>query len=54
MNAASHRNRNWFPLLESVQDTRVGRDQVEQQARRRAVPIEEIERWIRPNLDYEP
>jgi 5-methyltetrahydrofolate--homocysteine methyltransferase len=33
---------------------KVGRDQVEAQAERRGIAAEEIERWIRPNLDYEP
>jgi len=33
---------------------RVGRDQVEDYARRKGVPLEEAERWLRPNLAYEP
>ena len=33
---------------------RVGRDQVEDYARRKGVPLEEMERWLRPNLAYEP
>jgi 5-methyltetrahydrofolate--homocysteine methyltransferase len=33
---------------------RVGRDQVEDYARRKAVDVEEAERWLRPNLGYEP
>jgi 5-methyltetrahydrofolate--homocysteine methyltransferase len=33
---------------------RVGRDQVEDYARRKGVALEEAERWLRPNLAYEP
>jgi len=33
---------------------RIGRDQVEAYARRRGVPIEEAERWLGPNLGYDP
>ncbi|MEV8439554.1 methionine synthase [Actinosynnema sp. NPDC051121] len=33
---------------------RIGRDQVEDYARRRGMPVEEVERWLRPNLAYEP
>jgi 5-methyltetrahydrofolate--homocysteine methyltransferase len=33
---------------------RVGRDQVTEYARRRGLELAEVERWIRPNLDYEP
>jgi 5-methyltetrahydrofolate--homocysteine methyltransferase len=33
---------------------RVGRDQVEDYARRKQQPIADVERWIRPNLAYEP
>jgi 5-methyltetrahydrofolate--homocysteine methyltransferase len=32
---------------------RVGRDQVEDYAARRGIPVEEAEHWLRPNLDYE-
>jgi 5-methyltetrahydrofolate--homocysteine methyltransferase len=32
---------------------KIGRDQVEQLARRKGVPIDELERWLRPNLDYQ-
>jgi 5-methyltetrahydrofolate--homocysteine methyltransferase len=31
---------------------RIGRDQVEDYARRRGVPVAEIERWLAPNLGY--
>ena len=33
---------------------RIGRDQVEDYAARKGVPVEEVEYWLRPNLSYEP
>jgi hypothetical protein len=33
---------------------RVGRDQVESYAARKGMPIAEVERWLGPNLGYEP
>jgi 5-methyltetrahydrofolate--homocysteine methyltransferase len=33
---------------------RVGRDQVEDYAARKRIALEEAERWLRPNLAYEP
>ena len=33
---------------------RIGRDQVEDYAKRRGDAPEETERWLRPNLGYEP
>jgi 5-methyltetrahydrofolate--homocysteine methyltransferase len=33
---------------------KVGRDQVEDYARRKGVSVAEAERWLRPNLGYEP
>jgi len=33
---------------------RVGRDQVEDYAARKGLPLAEVERWLRPNLSYEP
>ncbi len=33
---------------------RLGRDQVEDYAARKGVPAEEVERWLAPNLGYEP
>ncbi|MEU4743191.1 methionine synthase [Actinosynnema sp. NPDC023658] len=33
---------------------RIGRDQVEDYAARRGMPVDEVERWLRPNLAYEP
>jgi 5-methyltetrahydrofolate--homocysteine methyltransferase len=40
-----HRDSQYFGVA------RIGRDQLEDYARRRGVPIEEAERWLRPNLD---
>ncbi|HEX8154134.1 MAG TPA: vitamin B12 dependent-methionine synthase activation domain-containing protein, partial [Thermoanaerobaculia bacterium] len=33
---------------------KIGRDQVEDYARRKGMPVESIERWLGPNLGYEP
>jgi 5-methyltetrahydrofolate--homocysteine methyltransferase len=33
---------------------RIGRDQVQNYARRRGQSIADAERWLRPNLDYDP
>ncbi|WP_245667881.1 methionine synthase [Actinomadura macra] len=33
---------------------RIGRDQTEDYARRRGVPLPDVERWLRPNLAYDP
>jgi 5-methyltetrahydrofolate--homocysteine methyltransferase len=33
---------------------RLGRDQVEDYASRKGIPLAEAERWLGPNLDYEP
>ena len=33
---------------------RLGRDQVVDYAARKGVPVEEAERWLRPNLAYDP
>ncbi|HEY1370227.1 MAG TPA: methionine synthase [Gaiellaceae bacterium] len=33
---------------------RVGRDQVEDYAARKGMAVDEVERWLRPNLGYEP
>jgi 5-methyltetrahydrofolate--homocysteine methyltransferase len=33
---------------------RIGRDQVEDYARRKGIEVAEAERWLRPNLAYEP
>jgi 5-methyltetrahydrofolate--homocysteine methyltransferase len=31
---------------------RIGRDQAEDYARRKRMPLDEIERWLAPNLGY--
>jgi len=33
---------------------RVGKDQIEDYAKRRGMDLAEIERWLRPNLAYDP
>jgi 5-methyltetrahydrofolate--homocysteine methyltransferase len=33
---------------------RLGRDQVEDYAARKGVPVREVERWLGPNLAYDP
>ena len=33
---------------------RIGRDQVEEYARRKGMEVLEVERWLAPNLAYEP
>ena len=33
---------------------RLGRDQIEDYARRKQMTVEEAERWLTPNLAYEP
>jgi 5-methyltetrahydrofolate--homocysteine methyltransferase len=33
---------------------RLARDQVEDYARRKGMDVAEVERWLRPNLGYEP
>jgi 5-methyltetrahydrofolate--homocysteine methyltransferase len=33
---------------------RIGEDQVRDYAERKGMPVEEVERWLRPNLAYEP
>ena len=33
---------------------RIGRDQVEDYAKRKQMPVAEIERWLASNLDYDP
>ncbi|WP_198676145.1 methionine synthase [Kribbella monticola] len=33
---------------------RLGKDQIEDYAKRRGMPLAEIERWLRPNLAYDP
>jgi 5-methyltetrahydrofolate--homocysteine methyltransferase len=33
---------------------RIGKDQVTDYATRRGLTVEEVERWLRPNLAYDP
>jgi 5-methyltetrahydrofolate--homocysteine methyltransferase len=33
---------------------KIGRDQVADYARRKGMAVAEVERWLRPNLGYEP
>ena len=33
---------------------RIGRDQAEEYAARRGLPLDEVERWLAPNLSYDP
>jgi 5-methyltetrahydrofolate--homocysteine methyltransferase len=40
-----HRDASYFGVA------RIGRDQLEDYAGRRGVPLDETERWLRPNLD---
>ena len=40
-----HRDSEYFGVA------RIGRDQLEDYAERRGIPLEEAERWLRPNLD---
>ncbi len=41
----AHRDSQYFGVA------RIGRDQLEDYSQRRAVPVEQAERWLRPNLD---
>jgi 5-methyltetrahydrofolate--homocysteine methyltransferase len=42
------------PEARYFQVGRIGADQVADYARRKRMPVEEAERWLAPNLDYEP
>ena len=33
---------------------KIGRDQIEALAQRKGMPISELERWLSPNLAYDP
>ena len=33
---------------------KIGRDQVEDYARRKGMTVQQVERWLSPNLGYEP
>ena len=41
------------PLARYFSVGRLGRDQVEDYARRKGMSLEEAERWLSPNLGYE-
>ena len=43
----------WHPDARYFGVGRIGRDQVEDYARRKGMPVEEVERWLAPNLGYE-
>jgi 5-methyltetrahydrofolate--homocysteine methyltransferase len=42
------------PEARYFQVGRIGHDQVQDYARRKGIPLPEAERWLAPNLDYEP
>jgi 5-methyltetrahydrofolate--homocysteine methyltransferase len=42
------------PLARYFSVGRLGRDQVEDYAARKGMPLEEVERWLGPNLGYVP
>jgi 5-methyltetrahydrofolate--homocysteine methyltransferase len=42
------------PLARYFSVGRLGRDQVEDYAARKGMPVEELERWLGPNLGYVP
>ena len=44
----AHPESRYFPV------GRIGRDQVEDYARRKGMTVAEVERWLSPYLDYEP
>jgi 5-methyltetrahydrofolate--homocysteine methyltransferase len=43
----------WHPEARYFGVGRIGRDQVEDYARRKGMPVEDVERWLAPNLAYE-
>ena len=44
----------WHPDARYFVIGKLGRDQVEDWAERKGMTIEEAERWLAPNLGYEP
>ncbi len=44
----------WRPEARYFGVGRIGRDQVADYARRKQMPVAEIERWLGPNLGYQP
>jgi 5-methyltetrahydrofolate--homocysteine methyltransferase len=43
----------WHPEARYFGVGRIGRDQVADYARRKGMPVEDVERWLSPNLGYE-
>ena len=43
----------WHPEARYFGVGKIDRDQVEDYARRKGLPVEEVERWLAPNLSYE-
>jgi 5-methyltetrahydrofolate--homocysteine methyltransferase len=43
----------WHPEARYFGVGRIGRDQVEDYARRKAMTVEDVERWLAPNLGYD-
>jgi 5-methyltetrahydrofolate--homocysteine methyltransferase len=43
----AHPESRYFPV------GRIGRDQVEDYAARKGMPVEEVERWLSPYLNYD-
>jgi 5-methyltetrahydrofolate--homocysteine methyltransferase len=43
----------WNPASQYFGLGRIGRDQVEDYARRKGMSVPEVERWLAPNLGYE-
>ena len=43
----------WHPDARYFGVGRIGRDQVEDYARRKGMPVAEVERWLSPNLGYD-
>ena len=44
----------WRPEAQYFGVGRIGRDQAEDYARRKGMPLPEVERWLAPNLGYNP
>ena len=43
----------WRPEAAYFGVGKIGRDQVEDYARRKGMPVEQVERWLAPNLSYQ-
>jgi 5-methyltetrahydrofolate--homocysteine methyltransferase len=44
----------WHPQSQYFGVGKIGRDQVEDYARRKGMTLREAERWLAPNLGYDP